>query len=283
MPIVLPSTTRPSITEPTYIAPPIWKRALAWSGVVLGALLVLSAAVAVGDGFRSVVGLALMGLASGVVGGWWMWCERKDKERADEDYQLDLQADMAQRAMSGFVSPGALAPLAWDTPLVPIKRRWALVGSFATALFLGAAVLMPSVEAAPAQVATPPIPATSTVTVPAPVPTTGSAAPTSSPTSSSVEDTTATQAESRPLSPEFSEQDARRYVPPQQVAPATAPDTAPVPAPVYESVPAAASVPQSAYYANCSAARAAGAAPLMRGAPGYSPKLDRDNDGVACE
>lgn len=39
----------------------------------------------------------------------------------------------------------------------------------------------------------------------------------------------------------------------------------------------------SAYYANCSAARAAGAAPVLRGEPGYSPKLDRDGDGVGCE
>jgi len=39
----------------------------------------------------------------------------------------------------------------------------------------------------------------------------------------------------------------------------------------------------SAYYANCAAARAAGAAPVMRGQPGYSRKLDRDNDGVGCE
>lgn len=39
----------------------------------------------------------------------------------------------------------------------------------------------------------------------------------------------------------------------------------------------------SAYYANCSAARAAGAAPIMRGEPGYARKLDRDGDGVACE
>lgn len=37
------------------------------------------------------------------------------------------------------------------------------------------------------------------------------------------------------------------------------------------------------YYANCSEARAAGAAPLHRGDPGYSRKLDRDGDGVACE
>lgn len=40
---------------------------------------------------------------------------------------------------------------------------------------------------------------------------------------------------------------------------------------------------RSVFYANCSAARAAGAAPVMRGAPGYSRKLDRDNDGVGCE
>ncbi len=39
----------------------------------------------------------------------------------------------------------------------------------------------------------------------------------------------------------------------------------------------------SVYYANCAAARAAGAAPLNRGEPGYRPALDRDNDGVACE
>lgn len=36
-------------------------------------------------------------------------------------------------------------------------------------------------------------------------------------------------------------------------------------------------------YQNCSAARAAGVAPLHRGDLGYSPKLDRDGDGVACE
>lgn len=36
-------------------------------------------------------------------------------------------------------------------------------------------------------------------------------------------------------------------------------------------------------YANCREARAAGAAPLRRGQPGYSRRLDRDGDGVACE
>lgn len=41
--------------------------------------------------------------------------------------------------------------------------------------------------------------------------------------------------------------------------------------------------PKSVSYANCDAVRAAGAAPLYAGQPGYSRKLDRDGDGVACE
>jgi excalibur calcium-binding domain-containing protein len=40
---------------------------------------------------------------------------------------------------------------------------------------------------------------------------------------------------------------------------------------------------ESVYYRNCSAARAAGAAPIEQGEPGYAPHLDRDGDGVACE
>jgi SH3-like domain-containing protein len=39
----------------------------------------------------------------------------------------------------------------------------------------------------------------------------------------------------------------------------------------------------SVYYRNCSAARAAGAAPIHAGEPGYASHLDRDADGVACE
>jgi endonuclease YncB( thermonuclease family) len=41
--------------------------------------------------------------------------------------------------------------------------------------------------------------------------------------------------------------------------------------------------PSSVYYRSCAEARAAGAAPLYRGQPGYRPGLDRDGDGVACE
>lgn len=37
------------------------------------------------------------------------------------------------------------------------------------------------------------------------------------------------------------------------------------------------------YYRNCTEVRAAGAAPLRAGDPGYARHLDRDGDGVACE
>ncbi|MET8757791.1 excalibur calcium-binding domain-containing protein [Lentzea sp. NPDC004782] len=62
---------------------------------------------------------------------------------------------------------------------------------------------------------------------------------------------------------------------PQPVAPQ--PQTQPQPQPQPQPAPA------SVYYATCAAARAAGAAPLHRGQPGYRPALDRDNDGIACE
>jgi len=58
--------------------------------------------------------------------------------------------------------------------------------------------------------------------------------------------------------------------------------TSPVPPTTTASRPAA-RTPGGAYYANCDAARAAGAAPLNQGEPGYRPALDRDSDGVACE
>ncbi|WP_204745310.1 excalibur calcium-binding domain-containing protein [Glycomyces paridis] len=37
------------------------------------------------------------------------------------------------------------------------------------------------------------------------------------------------------------------------------------------------------YYKNCDAVRAAGAAPIHAGEPGYGSHLDRDGDGTACE
>ncbi|SDE70541.1 Excalibur calcium-binding domain-containing protein [Blastococcus fimeti] len=74
---------------------------------------------------------------------------------------------------------------------------------------------------------------------------------------------------------------------PAPAAPKPAP-AAPKPAPA-PAVQAPAPAPQvqapapSAYYKNCDAARAAGAAPVRRGDAGYGSHLDRDDDGIGCE
>ncbi|MET4589740.1 excalibur calcium-binding domain-containing protein [Arthrobacter sp. 754] len=48
------------------------------------------------------------------------------------------------------------------------------------------------------------------------------------------------------------------------------------PAPVVQA-------PAEVYYANCTAAKAAGAAPVYAGTPGYGTHLDRDRDGIGCD
>lgn len=40
---------------------------------------------------------------------------------------------------------------------------------------------------------------------------------------------------------------------------------------------------RAVYYAGCNEARAAGAAPIYAGEPGYRPEMDGDGDGIACE
>jgi len=72
--------------------------------------------------------------------------------------------------------------------------------------------------------------------------------------------------------------------------PGTAPTIAALPAgstvsspPAPQPAPAPAPPAGVTYYANCTAVRAAGAAPIHRGDPGYSSKLDRDGDGIGCE
>lgn len=40
---------------------------------------------------------------------------------------------------------------------------------------------------------------------------------------------------------------------------------------------------QGGAFRNCTEARAAGAAPVHVGEPGYGPHLDRDGDGIGCE
>ncbi|WP_241031613.1 excalibur calcium-binding domain-containing protein [Rhodococcus koreensis] len=66
------------------------------------------------------------------------------------------------------------------------------------------------------------------------------------------------------------------------VVPTTTIAVAPPPAPV--AIPTPPPVPKSTVsYGSCDEVRAAGAAPIYKGEPGYSTKLDRDKDGIACD
>ncbi|MGX1596104.1 excalibur calcium-binding domain-containing protein [Dietzia maris] len=274
MPIVLPSMARPTLTEPTYLTPPVWKPVLAWAGVVLGGITLVGAIGTLGSGVLESVAMALIGLAMAVPGGWWVFCEREDRTHAEDDFQLDRQAALAAQSMSGFVAPDALSPLTWNTPLRPFARRWPVVGSVSAAMFIVGAALMPTPAPSPTP-ASSPVAATSTVTTTARATaptTTVTQNPTSSPASAPPVTPVAVESESaprQPVAPEptYAPAPVQTYAPPQTYAPA----------------PVAEPVPQAAYYPNCSAARAAGVAPLYRGQPGYASKLDRDNDGVACE
>lgn len=68
--------------------------------------------------------------------------------------------------------------------------------------------------------------------------------------------------------------------------PTSEPRPEPAPEPeVAAPPPPAPDLPEQpeAYYKNCAAARAANAAPLRRGEPGYRAALDGDSDGIACD
>jgi hypothetical protein len=80
-------------------------------------------------------------------------------------------------------------------------------------------------------------------------------------------------------------------VPTNQTPPPVEPVILPPPAPVAPVVPVApveaapvVPVPAAApFYQNCTAVRAAGAAPIYANQPGFQSKFDRDGDGVGCE
>ncbi|WP_280436131.1 excalibur calcium-binding domain-containing protein [Nocardia carnea] len=59
------------------------------------------------------------------------------------------------------------------------------------------------------------------------------------------------------------------------------PEPEPMPVPTLDAPAPPPAPPVS--YKNCAAVRAAGAAPIYSGQPGYGQHLDRDGDGVGCE
>jgi hypothetical protein len=175
------------------------------------------------------------------------------------------------------------------------RRKWPLVAAVAVVGFIGVAAFTggtPEEETPVPVVATTSSSAprtttpTTTVTTKKTTPVTATPAPT----------TTTTNVPVVPLIPQvttttrYTPPPAPAYTPPPATtppAPAYTPPPEPVytppPAPAYTPPPVVADVPSSVYYKSCSAARAAGAAPVYVGEAGYGTHLDRDGDGVGCE
>lgn len=154
------------------------------------------------------------------------------------------------------------------------KHAGALLAASVIAFILASALTPEQVEqtAPPEPASTPPPTSTSTTTT-APVTSHTTAPPT-------IESSSATAVPAPALPPGTTPQ--ARLPEPLPFAPQPPPvTTAPAPPPAVQ--PAPKSAPAEVYYANCAEARAAHAAPIRRGQPGYAPHLDRDNDGIACE
>lgn len=186
--------------------------------------------------------------------------------------------------LEAFVSTPILPPISFKFPrafMVTVSsstsRRQRMVARSASAALAMAACAglvgcgVPSV----ADDAGSPAPSLTVIASPSPLPTltpSPSPSPTQSPTPAPLPiPTTQAPTPEPPAPPATQESESTPEEKTEAGGGAVAP--APVPEPKQEIT----------YYDNCTAARAAGAAPLYQGEPGYRPALDRDKDGIACE
>ncbi|MEU7073495.1 excalibur calcium-binding domain-containing protein [Streptomyces narbonensis] len=126
-------------------------------------------------------------------------------------------------------------------------------------------------------------PATPAPTEPSPTPTTEAPSPTTeAPTAAPTPTTEAPTPSPTPTTAEPTPEPTT--APPRTSAPTRTPAPAPTTRePEPEPTQTTEDAPAPVSYSNCSEVRAAGAAPIYAGQPGYSRRLDRDGDGVACE
>jgi outer membrane biosynthesis protein TonB len=140
------------------------------------------------------------------------------------------------------------------------------VGLLGIALAAGCGAATQQGEVAP--------PVIKTVTTAEPTTTARSATPTAKPSAAASKPAglLSMPPTTKPAKPATTKPTARNTTKPKP-KPTNKPTTKPKPKPTTEA----------AYYKNCDAVRAAGKAPIHRGDPGYSRKLDRDGDGIGCE
>ena len=173
------------------------------------------------------------------------------------------------------LSPDRDEPSPWGAPPQPVATRaprwpWVAVALGGLVSFVLLAIIGAVVVDAPGEVDASARSVSSTTSELAGV------------TSSTTTTTTSTTSTTAPptTAPPTTEAPSTTAAPPPPAPPPPAPTTA-VPPPPAVAAPTPADI--GVYYENCAAARAAGAAPVYRGEPGYARHLDRDDDGVGCE
>lgn len=172
-----------------------------------------------------------------------------------------------------------------EEPAKPKRKKWPWItgGVVGGVLLIGA--LAPGEEPAQAEPVVTTVTATATTTATTtvkPTPTTTTSAPPTTtdapePEPVIVEDEDANVAPAPFMAP--APQPEADNPPVRQAAPEPVVQAPPPPPPPVAPEPA----PRSAYYANCTEAKAAGAAPMYEGSPGYRSALDKDKDGIACD
>ncbi|OIR45772.1 excalibur calcium-binding domain-containing protein [Corynebacterium sp. NML130628] len=243
------------------------KTVFAWITIAVGIILL----------FSGEIGGILLAAAFIMPGAWWMWCEAQDKKHYNEAQEAAANHEQLRKLLDPQRDSLVLNSMGDAPQFTPVNRRWPVVWLTALVLFIAGGSLIPESEstldteptptsAAPTTTSTGSESTSAATTTTRTSTTTNSTHSSASPSTTTTEETTAGIAKFADI-------------------PVEEPAQAPAPEPVIEQpVPAApAPVPARVYYANCSEARAAGAAPIYEGQPGYSRKLDRDGDGIACE
>lgn len=288
-------------------------KALAWIGLVLGALLLFSGLVA--DEGR--IGSFLLGLALLLPAGWWFYCQDQDRKRAEHHARAaHTNAQLAQ-----LLGPGdqtVLQGMGEAEPPAPVRRRWPVVTVASIALAGMGAGLLPASEYEPtggASISETTQTTTSTTT------TSPSSTTTSNPTEESRRSDQARASEEAKRSAEARqrEEEARRADEERRAEQARAEEerraeqaraeaearaaqeaearaaeeraaaerTAAEQAATQQQgfvAPAQAPAPaQSTYYQNCRAVWDDIGRPIYSGEPGYASHLDKNGDGVGCE
>ncbi|HGM2100296.1 TPA: hypothetical protein ACKJ9L_002192, partial [Neisseria gonorrhoeae] len=107
-----------------------------WISAGFGALIILAALSSLSSGVREAFAMVLVGLAIGLPGAWWLYCERRDAkfraEAADREQTYSLLTD-ADRSLLGEPAPAE-----------HIDRRWNRIRVAAIAFLIAGLIAQPS-------------------------------------------------------------------------------------------------------------------------------------------